>query len=62
MWVFEDIWVICAKPLFLHGLDVQIEMFANTLAVLNQQMHMHCFETLFTESFYISIFVVCAPG
>ena len=28
MWVFEDVWVICAKSPFLHSLDVLIKMFA----------------------------------
>ena len=55
MWVFEGVWVICAKPPFLHSLDVPIKMFANNLAVLNQQTlrrinHVHCFQTQFMES------------
>ena len=55
MWVFEGAWVICAKPPFLHSLDVPIKMFANNLAVLNQQTlrrinHVHCFQTQFMES------------
>ena len=48
MWVFEGVWVICAKATFLHSLDVQIKMFTNSLTVLNQQTlgrtdHVHCF-------------------
>ena len=35
-------------------------MFANSLAILSQQTHVHCFQTQLTESFYISIFVVGA--
>ena len=31
MWIFEDVWVICVKPSFLHSLDVPINMFTNTL-------------------------------
>ena len=51
----EGFWVICAKPPFLHSLDVQIKMFANNLAVLNQQMlemanHVHYFQILLMES------------
>ena len=47
--------VICEKLLFLHSLDVLIKMFANSLAVLNQQTlgradHVHCFQTQLTES------------
>ena len=37
MWVFEGVCAICAKSLFLNSLDVPIKMFANSLAVLNQQ-------------------------
>ena len=37
MWVFEGAWVICAKPSFLHSLDVPLKMFQiNTFAVLKQ--------------------------
>ena len=48
IWVFEGVWVICAKATFLHSLDVQIKMFTNSLTVLNQQTlgrtdHVHCF-------------------
>ena len=55
IWVFEGVWVICAKPPFLHSLDVQIKMLANSLAVLNQQTlgktdHVHCSQTLLMES------------
>ena len=32
MWVFEGVWVICAKPPFLLDLDVPIKMFAKNLA------------------------------
>ena len=32
MWVFEGVWVICAKPPFLLGLDIPIKMFAKNLA------------------------------
>ena len=60
MWIFEGVWVICAKSPFQHSLDVPIKMFANSLAVLNQQIHVHCFQTQLTESFYISIFLVGA--
>ena len=35
MSVFEDAWVNCAKPQFLHSLDVLIKMFANSLTILN---------------------------
>ena len=50
MWVFEGVYVICAKSLFLHSLDVPIKMFANSLAVINQKTlgttdHVHCFQT-----------------
>ena len=50
MWVFEGVWVICAKSLFPHSLDVPIKMLTNSLAVLNQQTlemtnHIHCFQT-----------------
>ena len=50
MWVFEGAYVICAKSPFLHSLDVPIKMFANSLAVLNQQTlemtdRVHCFQT-----------------
>ena len=53
MWVNalnEGVQVICAKPTFLHGLDVPIKLIANSLAVLNQQTmegtdHVHCFQT-----------------
>ena len=31
MWIFGGIWVICAKPPFLHSLDVPIRVFANNL-------------------------------
>ena len=49
MSVFEGVWVIYAKPPFLHGLDVLIKVFANSLADLNQQTlgrteHVYCFE------------------
>ena len=55
MWVFEGVWIICAKPSFLHSLDVPIKIFANSLAVLNQQTprridHVHCFQTQLMES------------
>ena len=46
----------CAPdPYILPSLDVPIKMFANSLAVLNQQTlgrtdHAHCFQTQFTES------------
>ena len=55
MWVFEGVWVIRAKPTFLHSLDVPMKLFANSLAVLNQQTlgwtdHVHCFQTQLTES------------
>ena len=33
MWVSEGIWVICAKPPFLHSLDVPINVFINSLTV-----------------------------
>ena len=36
MWMFVSIWVICAKPPFLHSLNVLIKIFTNSLAVLNQ--------------------------
>ena len=50
VWVFEGIWVIRAKPPFLHTLDVPIKMFAHILAKLKQQTlgrtnHIHCFQT-----------------
>ena len=50
MWVFEGVCVICAKYPFLHSLDVPIRIFANSLAVLDQQTlgmidHVHCFQT-----------------
>ena len=35
MRVSEGVWVICAKPPFIHSLDVPIKMFANSLAGLN---------------------------
>ena len=55
MWVFEGVMVICAKPPSLHSPDVPIKMFANSLAVLNQQTlgrtdHVHCYQTQLTES------------
>ena len=55
MWVFEILWVICAKPPFLHSLDDLIKMFANSLAVLNPETprktdHIPCFQTQLTES------------
>ena len=55
MWLFEGVWVICAKPPLLHCLDVLIKMPANSLAVLNQQTlgrtnHAHFSQTLLTES------------
>ena len=58
MWVFEGVWVICAKSTFLHRLDVPIKMFDNSLAALNQQTlgrtdHVHCFQTQLTESFLV---------
>ena len=51
MWVFEGVWVICAKPPFLHSLDGPLKMFQiNTFAVLKQQTlektdPVHCFQT-----------------
>ena len=49
--------VICEKLSFLHGLDVLIKMFVNSLTVLNQHQqtlgridHVHCFQTQLTES------------
>ena len=55
MWVIEGIWAICAKPPYLTSFDVQIKMFANSLALLNQQTqgrtdHVHCFQTQLMES------------
>ena len=55
MWVFEGVWVFCAKPTFLHSLDVPIKMFSNSLTVLNQQTlgrtdHVHRLQTQLTES------------
>ena len=63
MWVFEGIWVICAKLPFLPSLDVPIKMFANSLAILNQQTlrrinHVHCFQTQLTESCLVVCFWV----
>ena len=55
MWVFEGVWVICAKFPFPHSLDVPIKTFANSLDVLNERTHIHCFQTQLTESFYFSI-------
>ena len=52
MWVFEGVWVICAKSPFPHSLDVPIKTFANSLDVLNQRTHI---QTQLTESFYFSI-------
>ena len=50
MWVFEGVMVICAKPPLLHSPDVLIKMFANSIAVLNQQTmertdNVHCYQT-----------------
>ena len=55
MLVFEGVWVIIAKSSFLHSLDVPIKMFANSIAVSNQQIlektnHVHCFQTQSTKS------------
>ena len=63
MWVFEGVWEICAKPPFLHSLDVQIKMLPNSLPVLNQQTlgkidHVHCPETLLIESCLLVWFLV----
>ena len=60
MLVFED---ICAKPPFPHSLDVPIRMFANSLAILNQQTlgrtnHVHCFQTQTMKSYLIVWFWV----
>ena len=54
MWINtsnEGIWKICAKPPFLHSLDVPIKMFTNSLAVLHQKTlertdRIHCFQIL----------------
>ena len=51
MWVFEGVWLICAKFSFLHSLDVPIEMFANNLVALDQQTHVHCFQTQVDRKF-----------
>ena len=59
MWVFEGVWVICAKPPFLHSLDGPLKMFQiNTFAVLKQQTlektdPVHCFQTQSVVSFSI---------
>ena len=50
--------VICAKPLFLHGLDVPLKMFINSLTVLTQQTlgstdHVHWFQTQSMESYLV---------
>ena len=55
MWIFDDIWVMCVKPPFLHSLDVPIKMFTNSLAVLNQKTlrwtsRVLCFQRQLTES------------
>ena len=49
MWVFKYVSVIIAKSSLLHSLDVLIKMFANRIAVLNQQIPgktdpVHCFQ------------------
>ena len=49
IWVFEGVWVICARSAFLHSVDVPIKMFTNSLAILNQQTpgttnQVHCFQ------------------
>ena len=51
----EGVWVICAKTSFLHSIDVLIKMFANSLAVLNQETlyrtdHVHWFQILLMET------------
>ena len=63
MWVFEGVWVIFAKPPFLHSLDIPIKMFANSLAALNQQTlgridHAHCFQMQLSESCHVVWFWV----
>ena len=50
--------VICAKPPFLHSLDVLLKMFVNSLAVLNQQTleitdNVHWFQTQLMESYLV---------
>ena len=55
LWVFQDVWVFCAKPQVLHSLDVLTKIFTNSLAVLNQQAlgrtdYVHCFQAELTES------------
>ena len=47
--------VNCEKLPFLHSLDALIQIFANSLAVLNQETmgrtdHVHCFQTHLIES------------
>ena len=56
---------MCAKPSFLHSLDVPIEMFANSFTVLKQQTlgrtrtkHVHCFQTQLTRCCTIIWFLV----
>ena len=54
MWVFKAVWVICAKPTFLHSL-APIKIITNSLADFNQQTlgrtdHVHCCQTQLTES------------
>ena len=63
MWVFEGVWVICAKPPFLRSLYVPIKMSANSLTVLNQQTlgktdHVHCFQTQMMESCLVLWFCI----
>ena len=59
MSVFQGVWVICAKSPFVLSLDVPIKMFANSLAILNQQTRVHCFQTQLTEkrSTHLCLFV-----
>ena len=69
MWINtsnEGIWKICAKPPFLHSLDVPIKMFTNSLAVLQQKTlgrtdRIHCFQILqilLIESCLVDLFYV----
>ena len=66
MWVFEGVWVICAKSIFLHSLDVPIKIFANSLAILKQQTlgttdHVHWFQTesCLVDWFWVDEIPVC---
>ena len=62
-YLFEGVWVTCAKLPFLNSIYVLIKMFANNFALLNQQTlgrtdHVHCFQTQLMENYLVIWFWV----